>query len=744
MKRELMFDNHGKELRLRYELLSIHAMNSFAMHNSASRGVMFASHWGQRIVFDGVEEKIVVSGFEREMAKTSFKVRMPESGRIVALVDRYPVNNIARGGFRFNPETSVIVETESSHESGQANELRMFTLPAYQSFHPTYGFSFKPTPNMHFLHPNARIEKDTVFMESPCVTPNGGYATGINFNVAFMSIPGVGEDGIIITRKALNRMAHKVIERRTVKYGSKNFALNIYGDDDNYLAFPEIGDFVRPDGVLMALRDYTPGIASTIMSKRATQRIDHLFDKCVYVRQVGDKNDNEFKIEKPGRVIDIRVLRRHTTNQELPEAMMEQPNRYYQATVNYYQALKTVEKQLQEEYNRRYRASVRLPIVGDFHRELVMAEAILGTPDPRSRQSVILNHRKEPLDEVMIEFVIEYVVVPDIGSKLSDFHGGKGVVVAIVEDEKDMPTDIYGNRADVMVDSASMIGRMNMGRPAEMYFNSVSREIRRRLRNMMGYDQMSGKEWSPVSEDIVASLPSMTFELMWREIQDMCDILHPEVSAHYRAMSQSERIEIITSSLNKEVRMVYPITRDEFTHVVTRKLEQRFHPPRGPVKYRGFSGEIVETEDHVRVAPLYMILLNKNTDEWASLSTGTLQPMGLPSPLNREEKYSKPWRPAFTRTISETEGRIYAGYAGREAIIEWNDRCSNPATMRNISYKLISSTNPSNIDFAPDRDRVPVGGHRGLQLYKHMLFCAGAEIRYTQSPDFQLRIHDRY
>lgn len=732
----LKFHLYGPELGLRAELMSIHGMNAFAAHNSASRGVMFASHFGQRLVINGAEEKIVVTGVCREMAKATFSVKMPADGRIIAIIDRYPTNELAYGGFKENPETVAIVETENP------KEIRMISLPSYVSYHTHFGFRYKATPNIRYLTPGACLKGGTKFLESPAITENGGYAYGLNLNVAFMSIPGVGEDGVIITRKALQRMKYKVYEKRIVNFGSKMFPLNTYGDDNVYKIFPDIGDEVRADGILMAFREYSPGIASTQMSKRATRRIQYLFDKLVYARQVDDSPTQGLQSERRGRVVDIRVYRKHTSNPEMPAEMAAQPMRYYQATERYYRELLGVEERLRREYARVYRDTSVLPIKGNLHRELTIAHAVLGTPDSRSRQQLILNYRREPLDEWMVEFVVEYEVTPDVGSKVTCIAGGKGVITQIVEDENDMPVDSVGNRVDMIVDSASIIGRMNLGRPAEMYFNSVSREIRRQMRLMLGYDQLSGKPWVNVPSDYIEALPPEKFAALWQQLQDMADILDSKLGDYYRSLPMADKVDLVTKSLNTEVRMPYRINRDEFTHVVSRKLETRFKPPRGPVYYRGFSGDMTWTDDPVRIAPLYTMLLDKTTDEWNSLSTGTLQHFGLLSPLNREEKHSKPWRPSSTRTISETEGRIYAGYGGRSAMIEWLDRCNNPSTMKNMGYNLISAPNPSALKFAVDRSRVPVGGHKSLQLFQHMLFCSGAAIHYQPTEHFKLRIHD--
>lgn len=63
-----------------------------------------------------------------------------------------------------------------------------------------------------------------------------------------------------------------------------------------------------------------------------------------------------------------------------------------------------------------------------------------------------------------------------IGDKLTDFHGGKGVVTKIVPVE-DMPFTADGDPVDILIGPASMVRRMNLGQLIETHIGALARKL---------------------------------------------------------------------------------------------------------------------------------------------------------------------------------------------------------------------------------------------------------------------------
>lgn len=295
-----------------------------------------------------------------------------------------------------------------------------------------------------------------------------------------------------------------------------------------------------------------------------------------------------------------------------------------------------------------------------------------------------------------------------------------------------MPIDSDGNRADVVMDSASVIARMNLGRLYEHYVNSVIRDVGKAVCNILGVK-------APISENRSSQISPDVIKHAYLHLLRLYKIINDKQYDFYgHQITEDEKLEHLTSVVNKGIYLLYPIDNDRETPEVIKALEVAFKPTYGPVTYVGDSGQIVTTAGNVRIAPLYMMLLDKIADDWSSVSSGKLQHFGVLSPTTKSEKFSNPHRNSPVRTIGETEGRIFAGYCGREAIAEMMDRSNSPATQRNVVSNILNSDKPTQIDHVVDRNYIRLGGARPLQLVRHILGTAGYSIVYEPEDSLKM------
>lgn len=384
-------------------LTGIMSLNPFDSTNSSSRKQMFSSHIQQRLVVAQPSVKKIQTGMEFEYGKYTFSNVMPEDGRILKVITRYPENEYVADGFKFSPETVAIYESEKG-------EIGMITLEKFFSLHPQFGFEYKKGKALEKIIPNSFISKGEVFYDSPCKGPNGEYNYGTELNVAFMSHPCVSEDGIGISRDVLPKLRFRMYEKRVVEWGRDLYPLNLYGNDKTYKIFPDIGDYVHPNnehkGLLMALREYDPAMLGIEQSVKALQKLDPVFDKATYVSG------------ECGRVVDVKVYHQPIAKGEtICDEMMEQPIRYRDALLEF-------RKKILEEYfklKRQRNGNVKL--TPEFHRYIVECMAILNQTVDNVKTNLQLTYKNVPINEWRAEFVIEYIVTPDVGSKLSCIQG---------------------------------------------------------------------------------------------------------------------------------------------------------------------------------------------------------------------------------------------------------------------------------------------------------------------------------
>lgn len=382
---------------LKPNLLSVCGLNPWPGHVSSSRVQMFSSHISQCLVVKGATERDIQTGMEAEFGKYTFNVKMPVDGEIIKIFKRY-TQKIGDGNntIKENPQTILLYEDFNTKELGIVN------IGSYFSNHQYFGFEYVPQPALKNLHPGAFVAKDTVFLESPNITSNGGYTYGVQCNVAYMSHPAISEDGILICRDVLDRFKFKTYETRVVDWGSKRFPLNLYGDENNFKGFPDIGEHVREDGLLMCLREYDDKMAPVEQSIYDIQEPDYIFDKGIYA-------------PSGGKVIDIKVYHDSLPVEEVENFPMEnQPNKYNSERIRFYKEIVAEIKRLTKIRGEALR------ITPELQQLVVTAQVAIDNDQKRISKL----YRQVPLDDWRVEFVIEYEITPNVGFKLTDTVGG--------------------------------------------------------------------------------------------------------------------------------------------------------------------------------------------------------------------------------------------------------------------------------------------------------------------------------
>lgn len=693
--------DHAGPNELYRDLMSVCGLNPFDGNDSSSRKQMFASHIGQALQISGCTPRKIFTGMEREYGKYTVSVKMPCDAQIIKVIERYRkhggVDSIVH-----NPETVVIYEDVATKQVG------MLSLRDYNSMHPYFGFRYKKKAALGNLYQGAFVKKDTVLLDSPSVDDNGNYSYGRECNLALMSVPGVSEDSIIISRDVLPYFTYRTYETRVVEFGSRRFPLNIHGNDEVYKPHPDIGDVLGENGLktglLMALRSYDKDLAVVEQSINALQEPDFAYDKLIYA-------------DPGGKIIDIRVHHDININPSpTPIGMDVQTQKYDSARRQFY-------KDILDQYTRLKRERrENLSLSPEFHRLVVEAISVVGDHEG---QQVTKLFRQNKLDDYRVEFVIEYEITPDIGNKFTGCHGDKGVVCEIWEPWQ-MPVDANGVRADIIMDPNSTISRMNLGRLYEQYFNAVSDELQMRMKKVVE----SVMPDYPLSQ-AVNGMPEAEFQSIWNYLLNYYSILSPKTYEWFKtgAYQQTPR-QHLAYVLQHGIYLYMPPENPIDLPEAVELIEEYYKPTYGPVTYVGRSGNKVTTVNPVRIGSVYIMLLEKTGDDWTAVSSGKTQHFGVLAQVTNTDKYASPIRMQAIRAIGEAELRIYVSYVGTQISACIMDRSNNPITHEYNLYKLLRADQPTNIEDINDRELIPLGNAKPLQLVKHIAMCAGWEFAY--------------
>lgn len=376
------------------KLLSSAGLSAYPQFTSPGRQQMYtSSHLAQKIVCLGMTERFQQTGMEQEFGKATFSVKMPCEGKILQIIRRYPEGDAA-DAIKENPETIVLYEDVDTKEVG------MLTLPRFFSYHTYFGFPYNECKGINQLRLHAVIPKDTIFLDSPGVTESGNYAYGVELNTVFMSHPAISEDGFVISRDCLEKFRFKRYETRSVEFGEKRFALNLFGKNGEYKICPDIGEYVRDDGMLMALRTYDEKLVPVDMNVNALKHVDYAHDERIYANGAG------------GKIIDIRVTTNFDTTQGISNMDVQLEKYINQRRVYFEQVVKAYEQ---------LRRNKALQLTRELHNLIVKAYTELASGKNRLGKLF----RKTPLDHFRIDFVIEYTITPNIGFKLTEGFGGQ-------------------------------------------------------------------------------------------------------------------------------------------------------------------------------------------------------------------------------------------------------------------------------------------------------------------------------
>lgn len=689
-------------------LLSVVGINSFMANNSSVRQYMFNSHISQAIVLDHSTPKRIQSGIEQEFGKYTFNVKMPVNGKVVAIINKYNTNTLS-SPFNHNPSTIIIYENLDN------GEYDYIEIPIYKSYHYMFGFELQmPDGVFDKLAVDKVIPKDTIIADSVSIDKNQNYNFGTELNIAYMSHPAVAEDGFLICSDVLPKLGYKKFEKRVVEFGEKTFPLNLYGTESEYKAFPDLGEEVRSDGILFASRPYNEGLSAAVMSVKDVMNVDYMFDYLTYASS------------NKSRVVDIKIFHNVNNKYQIPTNMRDQLDRYSNASTLYYNQILDVEKRLRYKAKIKY-SQDKIPMSRRLHRLVV--EAYNMTENGEQKADKIINKvlKNKPIDTYLIEFTLITNECPDIGSKMSGIAGDKGVIVSIVPPEQ-MPVDRDGVRADIISDDVSTVNRMNLSRLYEQYIGRACIHIKFILRDVVEINRSQ-----VVSESVIKTKITMeNIDRLKSTLLEFYKIVSMKMYEHFLLLSNGDWVEHLSYVIKNGPYLYIPTNSEKDAIDIAKDIHKQYNITKGPVTFRGQTGEIVETKDSVLIGPIYMMLSEKTGETWSATSSAKYQHFGnIAAPVSKTEKYGYPYKNSAVRALGETESRAYASYSSPLNIVELMDRANNPISHKEVVKSILMAEHPTNIPLAVDRTKVPYGGSKPLQYVKHLFFAAGIELLYT-------------
>lgn len=665
------------------ELVGTMGLNGLLRESSAPRLYMFFGQLGQAVGVKGATPNMLTTFAEDEFGKYTFGVRMRNRGEIYRVVRKFKTSNIEYKGSQ-SPQTVAIYQNLES----DVREFDVVELDTYNCMHQHFGFSYVPRPAMQQLRPRGVIRKDEEILGSPLVKEDGTYCYGTETNLALMTIPDVIEDGAKCSIEWLETQKTECFGKRVIRIGKGEVPLISYGMVDGMAKImPDIGEMISDTGLLFATRKIDPYLSCMQLLPRNLMA-DRLLstDKAIYAI--------------PGaEVIDIKVIRGRGVTNDIPVELEEQLGWYLEQQTDYYRQIHDAELDLYRNFGDRIIFSPALT------RLFVDARAYLDMT-ARSRTADPI-YNKVAAGEWMVVVEYRYWLTPTLGFKISDSQGAKAVVVSKAP-RADMPVDMHGNVADVVMDPNSTVKRSNMSRTTEQYLKASMVYWSGQIKNI--YEGEKGK----VGRDKA-----------WAMLKEYVGIISPP----YLKVLEDDRVspdEELRAICKSGLRIWIPTDNPVDYYKVIHELQQRFTLPIGPVVYRGNSGMMRKTKRNVLIGPIYMYLLEKDARDWSGVASSRLHPSyGTPTKTGPSDKYRSPGKESAVKGLGETEFRLTYNACGGYTVQQMVERSNNPLAHRYTIRSIMTSQQPTAIDNAVNWDEVPTNGGRPMQFVRHNYECMG-------------------
>lgn len=419
----------GKNIPKMEYVISKGLVMPFNSSNSGSRKQMMAAQLEQLLGLYNPQLARVQTGYESRFGDKSSSLIISDKELVV-------IHKIPK--FTFDEDRFYYLIVYDPKE----NSFDMIERRGYDHITESYGILYN-NEFLDSLKPGGKIEIGDTIRKSLAYDEFNNRCDGINIMATYLSLEATKEDGIVISETAAKMLASPLIKKIQIQINDNDIPLNLYYKNEaDYKCFPDIGETTdRTNGILIALRREKKEEMLFTQSRKNLSRILLSDDKYT----------------ASGTVIDIDV---YCNNAETLNSS------YYFSQIAFY-------NDQQRQFMENFVEKVSPLIESGYYCSYNLKKTY-------SNFKRILNGGQYLKDNVfsntIIELTLEEKSIVQIGDKISNRYGGKGVVSNIIPDNM-MPLLDNGKRVHLIYNSSTCINRENNGQLNEMYLNFASNRI---------------------------------------------------------------------------------------------------------------------------------------------------------------------------------------------------------------------------------------------------------------------------
>ena len=402
----------------------------FTTANSGSRKILYSTQKEHALPLLNPEVPIIQTGYENRFGDYSSSIiKMDDDYEVLAKISKF--SRVP------NHHYNLIVKNK------RTNQLHVLTRISYNHLTESYGYLYNNTV-MDKLEPDYTIRRGEIVRSSKAYDAYMNRCDGVNLTTAYICRDKTMEDGIQVSQSAAIKLASPLISKIQIPLNDNDIILNLYGNDNEYLGMPYVGEKVK-DGIVCAIRRENTEDSLYTQSREMLKRIL--------------MSDTKYLASGDVEVIDIDIFSNN------PETLKErhsnnQLNYYYEDKQRYmYEIITTVEKFKSQGYK---------DLSYDLEYLYVNCKREFGGTEFIKDKSY---------SGTIIEITILERNIPSVGDKISNRYGGKGVISEIVPDHLMPIVKDTGKHIDICFNSSTCVNRLNDGQLKETSLTHIGERI---------------------------------------------------------------------------------------------------------------------------------------------------------------------------------------------------------------------------------------------------------------------------
>ena len=700
---EDLFEQDENENQLDPGIMGVCAnLIAFPQVSSPTRVYMVGNMIPKSVPTSGGGERKIMSGFEYQYAETARRIEAPAN---MIIEEVFYVESLTNSGERTDKWNSIFLVFKNDEK----NMYDVLELPRYNTQNTYIGFEFVYNKDiMRKLVKGATFAKGTVFAKSPRISESGEWCFGMDLKVAPASWPLSEEDGIGITVSCAREKLKCMFKHdRKFSWNEDDYIpLMLYGDSP----FPESGQRIRDDGIVMAFRRRVHENALISLTKKALRTPDLTHDVI-------------FMAPKGCEVMSVEVL-----SDRMKNRANNRSTDYIEQHHNLY--LDRYERKQNEMWNnviRWYTGKLaanggnEIPITEPLDTFLRAAYAnytrhgMTGKPNPLLRA---VKHVR--LKDWNITITLKENMTGRVKQKMSGMNGDKGVIVKLIPDDQ-APCYPDGTRAEILVNNTPAFRRQIYSMLMEQSINYVNVNVHKEVvaaRNAGDYK----KGWELLTKFYRTGFPDFADIVEDVFITDEDKMDHVEhVSKTQISVQARSDASLYGADIIKALRKVYSYKPQKATFV-------------------NQLGELVQTTNPVLITNQHFMLLDKFGTDMSAQSFPMANLFGMPAKLNDTNKYSSFLRNVWNRNSGEPDTKLRISQADSKEVTKQLAMGYSPELRKRMTKRIIRADHPFDIPQIVKEDEY--GFNRAVQMSVGMLSDSGYTLRRELPSDRTDNVED--